>query len=345
MAAEKADTAANEQRPTQKTIARITGLAVATVSRALADAPDIGAATKRRVREVAQEIGYRPDRAGVRLRTGKTNVISLVLSADRDMTNHTGWLISSIAGALRNTPYHLNVTPYFTSEDPMDPVRYIVETRSADAVILNQTTPQDPRVAYLMQHNFPFATHGRTDWCDDHPYFDFDNQAFAAHAVTELVTRGRKNILLVLPPLAQNYARNLKKGACTTAQKSGTSVAILNGATSDDPWSVVQAAVAADLSADPSIDAIICSSTNSAMAAATAAEIAGKTLGADLDLAAKETIPVLKQFRSPIITHHEDVTKAGVFLAQAAIQRIAKPNAPPMQALDVMDETDNLSDR
>ncbi len=133
-------------RPTLKTIAAETGLAIATVSRALKDAPDIGEATKRRVRETALRLGYRPNRAGVRLRTGKTNVIALVLSTEADMMNHTSRLIYSIAAALRGTAYHLVVMPYFPDEDPMTPIRYIVETESADGLIINQTTADDPRV-------------------------------------------------------------------------------------------------------------------------------------------------------------------------------------------------------
>ena len=74
-------------RPTLKTIAAATGLAIATVSRALKDAPDIGEDTKRRVRETATLLGYRPNRAGVRLRTGKTNVIALVLSTEAEGTD------------------------------------------------------------------------------------------------------------------------------------------------------------------------------------------------------------------------------------------------------------------
>ncbi len=62
---------ADARRPTLKTIAYMTGLGVTTVSRALHDAPDIGQATKERVRLVAKQIGYRPNRAGVRLRTGQ----------------------------------------------------------------------------------------------------------------------------------------------------------------------------------------------------------------------------------------------------------------------------------
>jgi len=73
------------ERPTLKTIAYMTGLGITTVSRALKDAPDIGAETKERVRLIAQQIGYQPNRAGVRLRTGKTNVIALVLSVDEEL--------------------------------------------------------------------------------------------------------------------------------------------------------------------------------------------------------------------------------------------------------------------
>ena len=43
--------AAQAGRPTLKTIAGETGLAIATVSRALKNAPDIGEETKKRVRE------------------------------------------------------------------------------------------------------------------------------------------------------------------------------------------------------------------------------------------------------------------------------------------------------
>jgi LacI family transcriptional regulator len=77
---------------------------VATVSRALGDAPDLRADTKARVARVAAELGYVPNRAGLRLRTGRTQVISLVMSAEHDMMNNTARLISSLAGRSRTPP-------------------------------------------------------------------------------------------------------------------------------------------------------------------------------------------------------------------------------------------------
>jgi len=322
-------------KPTLKTISQLSGLAVPTVSRALNDAPDIGAGTKQLVRRIAQEIGYVPNRAGVRLRTGRTNVISLVMSTEQDMMNHTARLISSVAGALQNTPFHLIVTPYFPDQDPMRPVRYIVETGSADAVIFNQILPEDPRVAFLMERGFPFATHGRSKWCAGHAYFDYDNAAFGRIAMGRMIARGRRNVVLIAPPRAQNYARDMIAGATAAAAGGPCRLTVSDRVTSDAGGAAVRAAVAESLAADPAIDGIVCASTTAAMASVAALEDMGRVVGGDADVFAKEAIPFLNLFRPGIMTLNEDVGRAGEFLARAAMRAVREPDLPPMQGLEV----------
>lgn len=321
------------ERPTLKTIAQIAGLAVPTISRALSDAPDIGEATKKRVREIATRIGYRPNRAGVRLRTGKTNVISLVLSTEHEMMNHTARLISTLAGDLRGTPYHLIVTPFFPDEDPMLPIRYIVETGSADGIIINQIEPRDRRVAYMMEKGFPFATHGRTEW--SHPYADFDNEAWGAISVRRLVARGRRKLALLRPPHGQSYSIHMHDGAAREALRLGVDLSVIREASADGPSAAVEPAIAAALTGPDACDGLIIPSAMAAMAAVTAAERAGLVLGRDFDLSSKEAISFLSRFRNEILVTHEDVTTAGTFLAKALIHRIAHPEAEPMTYLDV----------
>jgi len=243
------------QKPTLKTISQISGLAVPTVSRALNDAPDIGRDTKKLIRKIADEIGYVPNRAGVRLRTGRTNVISLVMSTEHD--NHTARLISSVARGLEDTRFHLNVTPYSPSDDIMKPVRYIVETGSADAVILNQIEPEDPRIAYLMERKFPFVTHGRSSWSDKHPYYDFDNETYGRQAVDMLHARGRKNVAVVAPPQKQSYALHLVAGLKERAAANGQFLSILRTVTSDSPSPEVTQGLIDHLTTHPETDAIV----------------------------------------------------------------------------------------
>jgi LacI family transcriptional regulator len=325
------------ERPTLKTIAAATGLAIATVSRALKDAPDIGEDTKRRVRETAEQLGYRPNRAGVRLRTGKTNVIALVLSTEADVMNHTSRLIYSIANALRGTAYHMVVMPYFPDQDPMDPIRYIVETESADGVILNQTKPDDPRIRYMTERGFPFATHGRTDMGIDHPYFDFDNEAFGRLGVRALAERGRKRLFLIAPPRSHLYARHMTYGFSDEAALRGLPFELAEDVTSDSGGEAIEAAVARRFAGPNPPDGLLLGSTTAAMSAIAGAERNGHVLGRDFDVVAKEAIAVLRRFRKDIIIIREDVGRAGDFLARALVATIEKQALDDRQGLEVPD--------
>lgn len=325
---------ANE-RPTLKTIASLAGLSVASVSRALKDASDIGEDTKARVRDIALQIGYRPNRAGVRLRTGRTNVIALVMSAESDVMNHTAKLIHSVSSSLRGTQFHLIVMPFFSEEDPMTPIRYIWETGSADGVIINQIKPNDPRVAFMTEHAIPFATHGRSDMGIDHPYFDYDNEEYSRLMVRALVSRGRNNLALLSPPVAQSYGSHMIKGFVEEAALLGVRARILNDVNSDQPGQKIEADLARVFAAPDWPDGIVVGSTTGAMCTVAAAEAAGLTINKDFDVAGKEAIPILNLFRRGIIVVHEDVAQAGDFLARAVMAAIDDREAPVLQALDV----------
>lgn len=322
-------------KPTLKTLSRLSGMAVATVSRALSDAPDISDATKKKVRQIAEEVGYVPNRAGVRLRTGKTNVIALVLAAEADILNHTAKLISSISEELQSTPFHLIVKPQLPGEDRMHAIHYFVETGSADGIIINQTTAEDPRVAYMLKKGFPFVTHGRTDWPDQHPFFDYDNDKLARQALQHLNDRGRRLVLLVLPPQDQCYSQHLRKGAIDTAKKLGLELRFNESVTADSSITELREYLTIKLRKDPAIDAIFGSSPASAIAGSVAAEANGLTVGKDIDILGKETIPFLKEFKPGIISAHEDVSRAGHFLTKAVIQAIREPEKKPMQGIDI----------
>jgi LacI family transcriptional regulator len=329
------------ERPTLKTISRLSGLAVPTVSRALGNAPDIGQRTKDRVREIAREIGYRPNRAGLRLRTGKTQVISLVISTEHDLMNQTARLIGSIAEGLRGTAYHLNVNPAF-KDDPMAPVRYIVESGSADGIIMNTTLPDDPRIHYLREAGFPFATHGRSSLADHHAYFDFDHHALGQLVLGEFAKRSRKSVLLVPPPHHQNYSQDMIRGSQQMADVHNMSLRLLADAHCETPLEQIEHAMKQHLDRFPGTDAILCASTTAALGAIATLDNLGLDAGRQMDICTREVIPLLGRFRRGILTVDEDVTRAGHFLAKAILQAIESPDAPPMQGLEVPEKVNEF---
>lgn len=310
-----------KERPTLKTIAFMTGLGITTVSRALKDAPDIGAETKERVRMVARQLGYQPNRAGVRLRTGKTNVIALVLSIDEEIMGFSSQMVFGISEVLSGTPYHIVVTPHSHSKDPMQPVRYILDTGSADGVIISRIEPDDARVRLLAEQNMPFATHGRTDAGLVHPYHDFDNEAYARQAVQRLVARGRKRIALLQPPSKLTYYTHTRAGFLAGLREFGAEEVPLS-VNIDTPLAKIRDAVEALMRSPNAPDGIICSSGSAAISVNAGIEAAGKRVGRDIDMVSKQSAPILNWIRPEIITAYEDVRLAGRELAKAVIASI-----------------------
>lgn len=319
--------------PTLKTIAFMTGYSVTAVSRALKDAPDIGSDTKERVRLVAKQIGYRPNRAGVRLRTGKTNVISLVLNIEEEVMGLTSQMVNGISETLRDTPYHLVVTPYSRDDDPLDPIRYIVETGSADGVILSRTELHDRRIRYLSDHNMPFATHGRTDMGIVHPWHDYDNERFGRAAVDAAVRRGARKLGLIGPPDDLTYARHMKAGFSAGLRIHGLPSVPLQGVTVDDTLDTIQAYIYGVMRSADRPDGIICGSGGAAIAATAGIEQAGYRIGRDVQLVSKQHTNILKRFREEIEVMDEDIRLAGRDLATCVIRSIEGVAAEDLQFL------------
>ena len=126
-------------RPTQRTIAAAAGVSVGTVSRALSNDPLIAEDTRELVHRIAAELGYSPDRAAQRLRTGRTNVICLVLSPHDEILGFGTSVVRGITQVLKSTPYHLVVMPDFEGSEAEEAIGRLVRNRMADGVIFSRT--------------------------------------------------------------------------------------------------------------------------------------------------------------------------------------------------------------
>ncbi|QRM55762.1 LacI family transcriptional regulator [Sinorhizobium sp. BG8] len=311
----------------------MTGLGITTVSRALKDAPDISAETKERVRLVARQIGYQPNRAGVRLRTGKTNVISLILSLEEEIMGLTSPIVVGISEVLASTQYHLVVTPYRASGNPLDPVRYVLETGAADGVIISRTEPKDPRVALMMERNFPFVTHGRTEMGFTHPYHDFDNERFAYEAVRRLTEKGRRRLMLLQPPPYLTFHRHMRSGFEKGLRDFGATAVPFGQVDLDSSLQQIRDACEEVMRQPNPPDGIVSGSGSGAVALVAAVEATGRKLAVDLDVAAKEPSSFLQWLRPEIMTMREDIRLAGRELAKAVLSRIEGVPASELRTL------------
>jgi LacI family transcriptional regulator len=322
-------------RPTLRTIAGMTGLNVTTISRALNNAPELSAETRERVQRIAREIGYVPDRTALRLKTGRTHVISLILDPHDEILGFGQSMVSGLTAALRGTPYHLVITPNFRNVAPIEPINYIVRNRAADGVIFARTEPDDARVRMLMEANFPFVSHGRTDMGIAHPYVDYDNAAFAYSAALRLKAKGRDRIAIILPPRRFTFGQHLSEGLMAAIAETGQAHEILDGASLDSDGDDIRRAVIRRFSQPEPPDGFICPGDASAMAVMAGLTDAGKAIGVDADIVAKQSSGIFGLVRPRVDAIYEDTALAGQQMGELLLRRIQGERPEDLQILHV----------
>ncbi|PZM12543.1 LacI family transcriptional regulator [Rhizobium tubonense] len=320
-------------KPTLRTIAEMTGFAVTTVSRALGNAPQISLETRKHIHEVAARIGYLPDRAAQRLKTGRTNVISVLLDPHEEILGYGISLMHGLAKALKDTPYHLIVTPNFINGSNIDAVRYIVRNGMADGMIFSRTEPFDPRVRLLLEKGFPFVTHGRTEFTTEHPYVDYDNFSFAYEATKWLILRGRRKPMIILPPKRLTFSQHLLHGFMTAVREAGVAYEIPDDIDLDCPVDRIRDYISRRGGQADAPDGFACGGEVSALATITGMSDNGLTLGKEYDVVAKRTSKLLSQIQPKVETIYEDLTDTGEQMGRLLLARIAGDETADMQVL------------
>lgn len=323
----------DKKPPTLKTIAELTGLSLSTVSLSLRDGSRLKQATRDKIARAAEEVGYVPNRAGVRLRTGQTNVLTLVLSPAKNTIDYTRQLIEGIGLHLSGTKYHLNVIPDLPNASPAESVRYVLQNRSADGVILTHTSARDPRVRMLIDADFPFVSHGRTEFYATHAYHDFHAERFVEMAVERLLDKGRKRFVLVaeddsttnFSKIAGAFHRALAAHGMTGEVATETGILV----STDTARSFGQA-----LAARPErFDAIISNNELATLALMGGMTDAGMVQGRDYALICRQTTDILPTLYPDIDTVNEDLVATGSELARLLIARLGDAPIDTLQTL------------
>jgi len=320
---------------TLKTIAELTGLSLSTVSLSLRDDSQLKKTTREKVAKAAKEVGYVPNRAGVRLRTGRTNVLALVLAADINNMDFTRILIQGIGAQIHGSKFHLNVIPEFERSSPVEAIEYILSNQSADGVILTHTSARDPRVQLLMDADFPFVSHGRTEFYSPHAYHDFHAERYVELAVNRLHERGMKNILLAAVDNGTTNFSNTVNGFNRAIAKAGIIGEV-------EVNSNLLANTDATRSFGKSLakrtqlfDGIICNNELTALAIIGGMADSGKSLGEHYELICKQTTDILPILYPKMDTVSEDLFSTGQELAKLLIKRIDSEPVDSLQTLNM----------
>lgn len=172
---------------TIKDIARVAGVSYSTVSKALNNSPLVKDDTKRKITDLAKEMGYEPNFAAQRLVSNQTKIIGLIWPTIERVVLST--LVTRISDKISQTPYSMILS--------VDPIQASLDTFrrfQVDGIILFEENTND----VIKPHTIPLLAYGVMEKDNSlYPMVDPNHEQAMYEAVTYLSTLGHTKIAYI----------------------------------------------------------------------------------------------------------------------------------------------------
>jgi LacI family transcriptional regulator len=185
---------------TIRDLAKKLNLSITTVSRALDGYSDVAEATRARVIQAAQEMGYAPTSAARQLRRRRSDAIGYILPTSSPRFSDPFYANFLTGLCDEAAEHHIDLIVSSSppgSESEQALYRRWFESRCVDGVILNRVRLQDWRIKYLLQNKMPFVTLGHNLSNQDYPYVLVNELGGFERLVTHLAKKGHKRLAYI----------------------------------------------------------------------------------------------------------------------------------------------------
>lgn len=305
---------------TIRDVAKYAGVSVGTVSNVLNKSPLVRPETRERVLAAIAALDYHPTAAARSLSTQLTGTIGMVRTELRP-SNQSGEsdpfildLIDGISAAAIGTGIGLSFWTIPVGPQEIELYHRLVLGRQIDGLILFAVRDNDPRIAFLRKHNFPFVVFGRFDAPDDIHWIDVDGAYGIELAVKHLAELGHTRIAYISPPHEQHLARQRWQGFEKALDEVGLPVhhdLVVEGDFTERSGQLGMHYLL-DLSHPPT--AIVCNNDRMAFGAMRAAQARGLEVGRDISVVGFDDIPLARYWHPPLTTIHQPTREIGGLL-------------------------------
>ena len=202
------------QRVGIKDLAKHLGISEGTVSRALNNYPDISKATRQRVTEAADKMGYRANPAARRLATGVAEAVAYVMPTRSSSISEpfVAQLLHGLTDALSRRGWDLLVVQSHAPEEEEEALKRLITSGKVSGIVLSRPQKVDPRIELLLKAGFPFIVHGRSSDSRNYAWYDIDSKAAFSAAVDHLMALGHQRIGFIGAPTYLNFAQQRLDG-------------------------------------------------------------------------------------------------------------------------------------
>lgn len=313
-----------ESRATARDVAALAGVSPQTVSRVAADAPNVRPETRARVRAAMAKLGYTPNTAARMLRSGRSNVIGVVVHhlartgeahiVDAVVTTaHEHGYATTLVDAPDGSLEHLDAA-----------LQRLAST--AGVVVLGLETADVDRLQ--IPGRLPVVVADSRSLT--HPAVGCDQRGGVQAAVEHLLDLGHGTVHLVGGPAHSLQAREREQAwRATLARRGRPTPDVRHG-----DWTPGSGyAIGQLLAADPEVTAVLAANDEMAAGVMHALHEAGRQIPRDVSVVGFDDV-LADHLWPPLTTVHQDFAAIGSGLVRVLLHRLA-PSGDPADADDM----------
>jgi DNA-binding LacI/PurR family transcriptional regulator len=311
---------------TIKDIAKKAGVSITTVSRALNGYDDVSEKTRRRIREIAEELNYSPNAVARSLVSRKTRTIGLIISDINRAGAKDAFAFEVLCG-INDRAGELNYDLLLFSTSPKKQVeksyKDLCRERKVEGAILSGLRLDDPYLREVIEQDaFPCVLIDIPVTGETVGHVTSDNRNGALLAVRYLLDNGHRRIAMINGHDQAHVSRERLEGYREALEKQGLSFdpeLVFNGRFSEEGGAEAAYEI---LLRHSDVTAIFCASDLMALGAIRALERMGRKVPEDISIVGFDDINIASYCHPKLTTIRQDKYELGYQAAQLLIDML-----------------------
>jgi len=320
-----------------KDIAREAGVVPSTVSAVLngkSKQMRISDALSEKIRAIATRLGYQPNSTAVSLRTGKTNVIGLIVE---DISNT---FFATLAKFIQDEAYSMGYKVVFCSTENSDEkgielIRMLLQSQ-VDGFLITPTNGMHAEVAKLQALKKPVVFMDRfIEELEKVPYAIVDNYNGVINGMDHLYEKGYNTIAFLSVELEQVQMKQREQAYFNSIAKNKKGPPLLFRIPYDLPTGESVQRIQDFLQANPGIDALFCATNYLGLKGLESIKSLGLSIPNDMAIVCFDDHDIFRLYDPGITSVQQPIESIATTATQLLLKMINKKELEPQEMINL----------
>lgn len=311
-------------------LAALSGVSRATVSRVINGGP-VSEETRKRVTEVLERTGFRPNAAARTLASGRSGVVGVVIHLSPHLLFQDPYfssLLQGVTDALAERA--IGMMLWLGSRSKQETLDQILWMGLLDGVIVTADQLEDPLVDGLLASSLPTVLIGHRRADGNASYVDVDNVAAADIVTTHLIGLGRSRVGHITGRRGTIAGEDRIAGYTKAMARAGLST---EGLVVEGDFREPSGRAGAITLLERDVDAIFCANDATAVGALRSINARGLSVPDDVAVAGFDDVEFAAHLDPPLTTVRQGIQAQGVEAARTLLDLLRDRGGGPRRVI------------